>query len=351
MFSKLFFLITAAVLGVSLAIYFTKKPILPASSIVKSSPTPTTSSVSSPNPTTQPFYELTIPYLRSREYKSNLSSLNQVSVNNSYISYLTSYTSDGLKINGLLTMPKGQMPEGGWPAIVFVHGYIPPPQYRTLEKYGDYVDYLARNGFAVFKTDLRGHGNSEGQSGGGYYSSDYIIDTLNARAALQASDFINSQKIGLWGHSMAGNVVLRAFAAQLDIPAVVIWGGAGFTYLDLNTYGISDASYQPAPSDTERMRKRQQMRELYGDPKDGNPFWKLVSPVDYLKDHQGAIQLDHAVNDETVSVEYSRNLDKILDETTVQHELHEYSSGGHNISGGAFVQAMQNTVNFYEKHL
>jgi uncharacterized protein len=304
-----------------------------------------------PSATPFPFEELTIPYLKTKEYKSNLGELERVSDNGSYTSYLTSYTSDGLKINGLLTKPVGEMPEGGFPAIVFMHGYIPPRQYQTLERYVDHVSTLGRNGFVVFKIDLRGHGNSEGEPGGGYYSSDYIIDVLNAHAALQNSDFVNPNKIGLWGHSMAGNVLLRAMAAKPEIPAVVIWAGAGFTYTDLSEYGISDASYQPQPTDSERQRRRQRMRELYGDPKDGNPFWKLVAPTNYLGDLKGAIQLNHAVNDDVVSIEYSRNLNKILDGTKVPHALHEYSDGGHNITGGSFTQAMQNTVDFFKEHL
>lgn len=52
-----------------------------------------------PTPTPMPFEDLTIPYLRNREYKSALGDLKKVSENSSYTSYLTSYTSDGLKIN------------------------------------------------------------------------------------------------------------------------------------------------------------------------------------------------------------------------------------------------------------
>lgn len=305
--------------------------------------------IASPSPI--PFEELTIPYLRARSYQSNLGQLEQISSNGNYTSYLTSYTSDNLKINGLLTKPSGEMPVGGFPAIVFVHGYIPPNQYQTLEKYVDYVDYLSRNGYVVFKIDLRGHGDSEGTPGGGYYSSDYVIDTLNAYAALQSSDFINKSKIGLWGHSMAGNVLSRAWATKPEIPAVVIWAGAGYTYTDLGQFGIQDASYQPQPSDSDRQRKRQQLRQLYGDPKDGNPFWQKVAFTNYLGDLKGAIQLNHAVDDEVVNIGYSRNLDSLLDKTSIAHELHEYPSGGHNIQGNSWLQAMQNTVAFYDKYL
>lgn len=302
-------------------------------------------------PTPFPFQELTIPDLRSREYKSALSDLQKVSENLNYTSYLTSYTSDGLKINGLITQPNSEKPSSGFPAIVFVHGYIPPNSYQTLTRYVDHVDYLARNGFVVFKIDLRGHGDSEGEPGGAYYSNEYIIDVLNAHAALQSSNFINPQKIGLWGHSMAGNVTARALAVKPDIPAVVIWAGAVYTYKDLSQFGIQDASYQPQPSDTERQKKRQRLRELYGDPKDGNPFWEKVAPTNYLSDVKGAIQLHHAVNDDVVNIGYSRNFNSILDKTEIPHEIHEYPSGGHNIIGPSFTEAMQNTVNFFKEYL
>ena len=148
-----------------------------------------------PTPTPFPFEDLTIPYLRQKTYKSSLGDLQQFDQNASYTSYLTSYTSEGLKINGLLTVPTGSAPVGGWPAIVFVHGYIPPDQYTTTSGYVDYVDYLARNGFVVFKIDLRGNGNSEGKPAGAYYSAGYVIDTLNAYAALQSAHAASSSAI------------------------------------------------------------------------------------------------------------------------------------------------------------
>ncbi len=105
-----------------------------------------------------PFEELTIPYLAKRAYDSDLGEKKLYQSKPTYNSYITSYISDGLKINGLLTIPKGEVPAGGWSAVVFVHGYIPPTTYKTTEKYIEYVDYLARNGLVVFKIDLRGHG-------------------------------------------------------------------------------------------------------------------------------------------------------------------------------------------------
>ncbi len=318
-------------------------------SLAKAIPNTLNSSVAEVTP--MPFYEITIPYFRGRIYKSSIGELEKIGDNGSYDMFLTDYDSDGFKINALLTIPNGEAPEGGWPAIVFVHGYIPPGQYVTTERYGDYVDYLANNEFVVFKIDLRGHGDSEGKAGGSYYGSDYVIDILNAYGALQSSNFVNKKKIGLWGHSMAGNIVLRSLASKPEIPAAVIWAGAGFSYVDLQKYQIRDASYHPLPSDTERARRQRLIFELYGRPTAESSFWKQVAPTNYLNDLKGAIQLDHAVDDETVDIGYSRDLNSLLDKTSVPHEFYEYPNGGHNISGNNFTLAMQRTVEFFKRYL
>ncbi|RJR15051.1 alpha/beta fold hydrolase [Candidatus Microgenomates bacterium] len=305
-----------------------------------------------------PFQEMTIPYLRQRNYESQLGQLQLLSENQNYTSYVTSYNSDGFRVNGLLTIPKGNPSTSSgnnvvtrWPAIVFVHGYIPPVQYRTTQNYASYVDYLARNGFVVFKIDLRGHDQSEGEAGGSYYSEDYIVDTLNARAALQAADFVNPDAVGLWGHSMAGNVTFRAFVAKMDIPALVIWAGAVYTYEDMSEFGIDDNSYRPPAQDSERVRERQRLRDTYGNFDPNSWFWQQVAPTNYLEGVRGAIQINHAIDDPVVSISYSRNVMQILDQTSIIHELKEYPSGGHNISGDSFTAAMQNTVAFFKKHL
>jgi len=298
-----------------------------------------------------PFQELTIPYLRNRLYDGRIEDKVKYFENSGYTSYIASYSSDGLKVNGLLTEPKGDMPAEGWPAIIFIHGYIVPENYRTTVNYNSYVDYLAKNGFVVYKIDLRGHGESEGEAGGGYYSGDYIIDTLNAYNALLNTENVNNKAIGLWGHSMAGNIVLRSLAAKPDIPAVVIWAGAGYTYTDLLEYMISDNSYRPPPKNTERARKRQELRNAYGTFEPGHWFWKQVPATNYLEGIRGAIQLNHAIDDNVVSIQYSRNLNNLLNKTPITHELNEYPSGGHNLAGSTFNQAMQNTVEFFKKYL
>lgn len=302
-------------------------------------------------PIPDPFDDMTIPFLRSISYESKLNEMDQISENSNYTSYLTSYDSDGLKINALLTVPRSERPLEGWPAIIFIHGYIPPTVYQTLSNYSAYVDYLARNGFVVLKIDLRGHAESEGEASGAYYSGDYIIDTLNAHSALQHYDEVKPGAIGIWGHSMAGNVTLRTLAVRPEIPAAVIWAGAVYTYEDMQEYGIQDNSYRPPTDNTNRQKRRDLLFDTYGEFDPNSEFWKKVAATNYLSDLKGAIQINHAVDDDVVSISYSRGLAELLSNAKVEHELKEYQSGGHNITGSNFNVAMQNTVDFFKKYL
>ena len=144
---------------------------------------------------------------------------------------------------------------------------------------------------------------------------------------------------------------MRSWAARPDIPAVVIWAGAVYTYEDREKYGIDDNSYRPPSNNTERQNRRRELFEKHGSPSAQSVFWRQVIPTNYTSDLKGALQIHHAVDDPVVNIGYSRDLMQILDSTSVPHELFEYQSGGHNISGASFVSAMQRTVDFYKERL
>ena len=139
-----------------------------------------------------------------------------------YNRYIASYQSEGLNIYALLTVPMGERPASGWPVVVFNHGYIPPEQYRTTERYVAYVDGFARNGYIVFRSDYRGRGSSEGEARGGYGTPDYTVDVLNAVAAVRNHPDADPDRIGMWGHSMGGHITLRSMVASKGIKAGVI---------------------------------------------------------------------------------------------------------------------------------
>ncbi len=325
-----------------------------------SSATPLPSSTPIPAPTEIVFeigQELTIKYLRELEINgSEIVFHERLSPGYNYARHLVSYISEGNKIYGLLTIPFAEPLEGGFKAIVFNHGYIPPDVYQTTERYQAYVDYLARSGFVVFKIDYRGHGNSEGNPLGSYFSSGYTIDAITALKSLQTLDYIDPQGIGMWGHSMAGNLVLRAMLVEPEIKAGVIWAGAVYSYEDFLTYGINDHTYRPpaVPGELEQdehLRGTRAIFEVYGWPDTEQPFWQAVSLTENIDYLANPIQIHHAEDDAVVNINYSYGLAGVLLEHGKDYEFFTYDSGGHNLISPWFDQAMLRTVQFFNENL
>lgn len=297
--------------------------------------------------------DLTIDYLRELEIEGSEIIFEQQLANGSnYSQYIASYLSEGLRIRGLLTVPFGIAPEGGFKAIVFNHGYIPPSTYVTTERYVDYVRTLSEAGFVVFKIDMRGHGTSEGESDGSYFSPGYTIDAISALKSLQTLDFVDPDGIGMWGHSMAGNLVLRAMLIEPDIKAGVIWAGAVYSYDDFAQYAISDVSFNPSASTSTRAVSRgREIRNFYGPIDTAQPYWNAISLTEHIEYLEHPLQIHHAIDDSTVNVGYSYDLANVLLENEKEYELYTYPNGGHNISAPSFNEAMRRTVLFFRANL
>jgi len=330
-------------------------------SVPAASPTPSTLTSTPALTATQIAFEvgreLTINYLRGLEIEgSEITFHERLVPGYNYARHLVSYISEGSRIYGLLTIPFVEPPEGGYKAIVFNHGYIPPATYQTLERYGAYVDYLARSGFVVFKIDLRGHGQSEGVASGSYFSPGYTIDAISALKSLQTLDLVDPQGIGMWGHSMAGNLVLRAMLIEPEIQAGVIWAGAVYSYDDFTQYGIDDSSYRPPATSSSQEgslppRASQVIFNTYGRPDTQEAYWQAVSLTGNLKYLSRPLQIHHAEDDPVVNINYSYGLAGALQFNNKDYEFYTYPGGGHNLISPAFDQAMLRTVEFFRENL
>ena len=183
------------------------------------------------------------------------------------------------------------------------------------------------------------------------------IDYLKS---LQKLEYVNPQKIGMWGHSMAGNLSLRASLVEPDIKAVVIWAGAVYSYQDFAKFRLNDNSYVRRPSDphyanedlTEEFQSKvSELRDNSAQVNFNDEFWTGVSLTKNLKYLNIPIQIHHSVNDPVVNVGYSRDLAEVLKNENKQYELFEYQGGGHSIDSPYFEQAMQKTVEFFNENL
>lgn len=267
--------------------------------------------------------------------------------------YIASYQSEGLKIYALLTVPFGERPHGGWPVIVFNHGYIPPEQYRTTERYVAYVNGFARNGYIVFRPDYRGHGNSEGTARGSYGTPDYTIDVLNAIAAIKNLSDADRERIGMWGHSMGGHITLRSMVTSGEIKAGVIWAGVVASYPDLieRWHHPSDGTPTRTPDPNRRRgRWRQELLNTYGSPEDNAEFWASISANSYLEDLSGPVQLHHGTADTSVPIEFSTALYKQIQDVGGIVEFYVYEGDNHNLAN-SFSAAMQRSIVFFDTHV
>src|SRR3984893_8389456 len=292
---------------------------------------------------------LAIDAMRQREYPGSDMAIEQtLAPGSNYRRYIASYQSDGLKIFSLLTVPNGPKPATGWPVIIFNHGYIPPTVYRTTERYVAYVDAFARNGYIVFKPDYRGFGSSQGTAVSAYYAPDDTVDVLNAVTTMQRYPNADPNRIGMWGHSMGGNITLRALVIDPRIKVAVIWAGVNATYKDLmeNWHPVGGEPVAPSFGGGQRQNYLAQV----GTPEQNPAFWDSISPMAYLADITAPIQLDHGTADTEVPLQFSQTLANDLRAANKQVELYTYAGSDHNIAQG-FTLAMARSVAFFDRSL
>jgi dienelactone hydrolase len=331
--------------------------------VATTAPTATTPPTTTPPPTATPtptptLHPLTIGSMRERTYPgSEITIEDTLQPGGNYSRYRASYQSDGLKIYALLTVPNGEKPATGWPVIIFNHGYIPPDQYRTAERYVAYVDWLARNGYIVLRSDYRGHDQSEGEARGAYGAPDYTVDVMNALASMEQFPEADPNRMGMWGHSMGGYITLRSMVITDTIKAGAIWAGVVGPYPNLfqrPTATPTPEGATPEPTTTAtpsfNRRWRAELAEIYGTPEENPEFWNSISSPAFVGDISGPIELHHGTADASVPLAASEYLVQAMQAAGKPVELYTYPGDDHNIAQ-SFGLAMQRTIEFFDKYV
>jgi dipeptidyl aminopeptidase/acylaminoacyl peptidase len=137
---------------------------------------------------------------------------------------------DGLTIPNYLWQPHQATAAHKAPAIVLVHG---GPGGQTVPSYSSLNQYFANHGYVVLGINNRG---SSGY-GKGYFAADDkkhgrepLWDCIDAKKYLQSLDYVDQDRIGIFGGSYGGYMVLAALAFQpqefkvgVDLFGVANW--------------------------------------------------------------------------------------------------------------------------------
>ncbi len=269
-----------------------------------------------------------------------------------YNRYIASYQSDGLKLFGLLTVPTGTKPAGGWPAILLNHGYIPPPEYSTEQSYAAIVAAFAESGFIVFKPDYRGNGNSEGTPCQPYICPDYVTDSLNAFASLRQYPDANPDKIGVWGHSMGGNITLHELVISHELKAAVLMAGVVGSYSGLLDWWKQRVAtgVLTTQNDIQTNQLVDEMVRLHGTPQSNPTYWNTIDPTAFVSDIQIPVLIQVGTADTVVPPSFSRQLAAQLQSAGKTVSFHEYPGADHNLSPDT-VAAVEEAIAFFNQYL
>ena len=221
--------------------------------------------------------------------------------NSYYRSYRMSYLSNGVRVVGLVDIPKNlgdyESMNLGAPVLVLAHGYYPKDIYWSGMGMGRERDFFVRRGFVVVSPDYRGYGKSDDNPENRRVydgAMGYAMDVVNLVDSLKNLRDYESRNLGeldmdnlfFFGHSMGGATGLNIGTMFPDLfKAMVIYapsGGAAWRNFDR---WWRDISWQD------------QSEVQWGAPRENARMWNQISPMTFLRNWQTPLQIYHGTRD------------------------------------------------------
>jgi dipeptidyl aminopeptidase/acylaminoacyl peptidase len=281
----------------------------------------------------------------------------------SFTSYLVSYRNRGLRLHALVAVPRSTPPDAGFPVLVANHGTHPdPPRYgftaqgvdsRPGDYYRSVPELYASRGFMVVMPDYRGHNVSEGgeYAHGFLASSYYAEDVLALLGALDSLEHADTSNVFMWGHSLGGEVTLKAMLATDRVRGASIWSTVGGSIWD-QAYFYSAREGADAAHDGSAVPKDafvQLKRELdaFGSAYD----WRQSDPLLYIDRLSVPVALHHARLDAGADYDWSRRLAAQLYALGKTYEFHTYPVSEHFFEGANRETAADRDARFFRSLL
>jgi dipeptidyl aminopeptidase/acylaminoacyl peptidase len=250
---------------------------------------------------------------------------------------LISYPSfDGREIPAWLYRPRNS--DGRSPVVVAIHG---GPEAQERPVYSPVYQYLVSRGIAVLATNIRGS-TGYGKSYQRLIQRDWgggdMQDWEHAAKWLRAQDWVDSDRLGVWGGSYGGFAVLTCVTRLPEY-----WAAAVDIFGPSNLITFAKA----VPPTWRRM-----MKKFVGDPDEDADLLRERSPLTYIDNVQTPLLVIQGANDPRVVksesdqlVEKLRSLGRTVEYIVFEDEGHGFTKRKNELA------TMRASVDWLERYL
>lgn len=245
------------------------------------------------------------------------------------------YTSQGKKVSGAINVPIGTPPKGGFPVVVMLRGYVEKEVYTTGTGTKHAAEYFASKGYVTLAPDFLGYGESDPEDENAIGARvQRPVTVLDLLASLGSLEFVNSQRVFIWGHSNGGQIAISVIeilgkrgedTGRIDpfrVLGVTLWAPVSKPFPYSILYYTDEALDQGK-------WLRQQVAE----------FEKTYNAYDFSIDRYTTwinmpVQVHQGTADEAVPEKWSKELTDNLKNLDKEVNYFTYPGADHNLSTG-----------------
>lgn len=226
-------------------------------------------------------------------------------------------TSDGLTVNGYLTLPKGREAKA-LPAVLLVHG---GPWARDIWGYDPEAQFLANRGYAVLQLNYRGstgYGRKYWESSFKQWGKKMQDDLTEGVQWMIKEGTADPKRVAIYGGSYGGYATLAGITFTPDLYACgVDYVGVSNLFTFMNTV---PAYWKPFMD---------QMHEMVGDPAKDSLLMAEASPVFHADRIKCPLFIAQGANDPRVNKAESDQMVEALKKRGVEVEYMVKNNEGH----------------------
>jgi dipeptidyl aminopeptidase/acylaminoacyl peptidase len=202
--------------------------------------------------------------------------------------YEVVYFSEGLAVKGMLAEPKNNKVYDGF---LYLRGGIKGVGMVRPAR----IAQFAQEGFIVFAPYYRGNLGGQGQED---FAGDDRWDAFSGFELLKGYQRVHPKRIHVFGFSRGGVMALLTGIHKQDATSIVTWGGVSDMFL----------IYE------ERKDLRRMMKRVIGSPNKYPERYEWRTPLYHIDRIQAPVLIIHGEEDQNVSIEHGKRLEKRLEE-------------------------------------